>query len=242
MSNFEPFGEKNGTKGTNGMSVAVSTEGVYFGATITRDVLDDPDYVEWLVDADAARVGFRPVDDLDEVASAYSVSEFAARAAPIWDTIGAEVDETTHVPVDTESESFPVIDMSEFVADSPADDDGDEGDNPLDIECEVCGRGFDSETGRNIHMGRMHDENDDDGDVLDRERIETALEQVGVDDVEPEEVIKAIDLQPRIFQVATQLDIPRGDADDLVRRLDLKDALESDDGLARKRFEGGGSA
>lgn len=210
MSDFEPFAEKNGTKGTNGMSVSVTKEGVYFGVKVTRDVLDDPEYIEWLVDADAARVGFRPIEDPDEVASAYSVSEYAARAAPIWDTIGAEVAETTHVPVDTESEEFPIIDMSEFV------------------EGESDEREGESST-RRFEPGSDHD-------VLDRERIMTALDSIGIDDVDPEEVVEAVDLQPRIFQVATQLDIARGDADDLVRRLDLEDALDSDQDLARHRF------
>ena len=213
-----------------------------------------------------------------------------------------------------------------------SDDEAD--DTPLDVECDVCGRGFDTEAGKNIHEGQVHDEqeqssdvqaldeltamqgigerrvnllaeagfedltaihdapvgaiaidgisessateisrfaaerlaessesseddvesgSDDDGSgdveqdesagdgesVLDHERIATAMDSIGIDEsVATGDVVHAVDVHNRPFQVASQLGIPRADADDLIERLDLQDALDSTDGLAQQCFDG----
>ena len=91
--------------------------------------------------------------------------------------------------------------------------------------------------------GEPESETDDDDDepILDHERVDTALESVGVPvDVAPIDFLRAVDANSQTFSAAQDLDgVARGDVADLIRRLDLEDALESDDGLAEARFESG---
>ena len=78
------------------------------------------------------------------------------------------------------------------------------------------------------------------GDVLDSERVETALESVGVPvSVSATDFIDAIDENRQTFGAAQDLDIARGDVADLVTCLDIKEELKAGSGRAAKRFEGG---
>lgn len=193
---------------------------LYLGQTIYHE-LGEPEYIQYLADESTSKVAIQPLDEKEGAENAYSVSDRGlVHATPAWDAVGAVIGGSARIPADMESEDCPVIDLSEFV-----------GVEESESEPESDGR-EDGTSTRRFEPGS-------DNDVLDRERVQTALDSVGIDDVDPEEFIKAVDLQPRIFQVATQLDIARGDADDLVQRLDLEDALDSDQDLARHRFEEG---
>ena len=78
------------------------------------------------------------------------------------------------------------------------------------------------------------------GDVLDSERVETALESVGVPAaVSAADFIDAIDESRQTFGAAQDLDIARGDVADLVTCLDLKEELKAGSGRAAEHFEGG---
>jgi len=102
-----------------------------------------------------------------------------------------------------------------------------------------------SESGNEDTDDVDRDETVEDGEtVLDHERIATAMDSIGIaDSVATGDVVHAIDVHNKPFRVASQLDIPRADADDLIERLDLQDALDSKDDLAQQRFGGeGGTA
>lgn len=220
MSDFEPFEGKNGKGRYNGMTVSVTETGLYLGAAVCQEVLGDPDAIQYLIDEATGRVGVLPADD--DVPSAYAVSGYQARAKPVWDALGVAVDHAEHVPIDTDSEDFPVVDVSEFIA-------GDANESKNESE---------SEPGN--ESGEVEDP------PLDTERIATALDQVGIGGaVSVDGLLHAADEHGQAYEVADELGITRLDAQDLIRRLDLGDALESEDGLAWQRFksaEGGETA
>ena len=120
------------------------------------------------------------------------------------------------------------------------------------VACEDCGREFESSRAKNIHRSRSSCGDGDKADggsdeaILDHERIATAMDSVGIDESVPTgDFVAAVDDGDGAHDVAQEFDIARADAADLVKRLDLEDALESNDGLATERFErgeGGASA
>ena len=225
MGEFVAFDRKDGRGGHLGSTekpvVTVTVTGVYFGADVWRDVLDEAEYVEYLTDAEDLRVGFRAVDEDDVHASAYSISEYQARAAPVWDRLGMDVDGATHVPLDTDSEEFPVIDVSEFV-------DGDESDSSEDASTnEDDERAAAAESNGNGSDSGVQDlAKDDLYDALDAFDVPQSV-SVG-------DFVQAIDGERGYYDAAERLDVDRQTIVELVHHLGIRDALENEEGaLAR---------